>query len=108
MEKPTSKIIKQYEGKTLTSRCLLAIIPSDDEKHNKRPFAVIENVRTTKGYENKGYATKCLEEAIKEAKKADCYKIFLTTSSNKPNVHHLYKKLGFKEDIKICYQKNLD
>jgi len=108
MEKPTSKIIKQFEKDKLVSRCLLAIIPSDDSKHNNRPFAIIENVRTSKGYENKGYATKCLEEAIKEAKKANCYKIFLTTSSNKPNVHHLYKKLGFREDIKICYQKNLD
>lgn len=108
MEKPTSKIIKQYEGKELASRCLLAIIPSDDPKHNNRPFAIIENVRTTKGYENKGYATKCLLEAIEEAKKSNCYKIFLTTSSDKANVHHLYKKLGFKDDIKICYQKNLD
>lgn len=53
MEKPTSKIIKQYEGKILVSRCLLAIIPSDDPKHNNRSFAIIENVRTTKGYENK-------------------------------------------------------
>lgn len=108
MKKPTSKIIKEFENNKLASRCLLAIIPSDDPKHDCRPFAIIENVRTMKGYENKGYATKCLEEAIKEAKKENCYKIFLTTSSTKPNVHHLYQKLGFKNDIKICYQKNLD
>lgn len=101
------KLQKICEDQVVSSLNLY-ILENDDPTHEYRPFALIEHMWTLPGFENKSYATKLLMDAIKRAKEANCYKICLMTSSRKPNVHHLYEKVGFLSGHKKAYWMDLD
>lgn len=95
-------------GNEAVSSLNLYILENDDPHHDCRPFAFIENMRTREGFENRGFATELLKEAIQIAKEAQCYKVVLETSSTAPNVAHLYEKVGFKSNVKTAYYLGLD
>ncbi len=95
-------------GNEVVSSLNLYILKNDDAHHDCRPFALIENVRTREGFENRGFASELLKEAIQIAKEAKCYKVVLETSSTAPNVAHLYEKVGFSRNVKTAYYLGLD
>jgi GNAT superfamily N-acetyltransferase len=64
---------------------------------HSRPFAIIEDVFVGEDFRYQGISKKLLEKAIKEAKKAKCYKILMWSRYSKPHVHNIYKNIGFKE-----------
>lgn len=104
-----SKLIKLQRvfDDRVVSSLNLYLLENDDPAHKCRPFALIEHVRTLPEFENRGYATELLMEAIDHARRADCYKVCLMTSSKEPNVHHLYEKVGFRSGFKVAYWMNL-
>ncbi len=65
-------------------------------KLHKEPFGFLENVYVEKKYRGKGIGTKIIKEAVKEAKKNNCYKLIATSRHKKLKVHKLYEKIGFK------------
>lgn len=103
---PMRKITKVVDAKVVSSLNLY-ILENDDTSHDCRPFALIENVRTEEGHENRGYASELLQEAIAVARSFGCYKLILETSSKRQNVHHLYDKAGFVKDYKTAYYMKL-
>lgn len=101
------KIEKAVNG-SIVSSLNLYILDNDDPKHNNRPFALIENVHTIEGFENKGYASQLLHEAIDIARIKNCYKVILETSSKSEVVEHLYAKAGFTAGYKTAYYLSLE
>ena len=80
------------------SSCVLSIIPN--LTRGARPYGIIENVVTRKGYRNKGYAGALLTHALTYAWTKDCYKVMLLTGRKDDAVFALYKKAGFLRGIK--------
>ena len=74
-------------------RAFLYLLKNDQ---HKRPFGFVEDVYIDPEFQGQGIGSKLMEEIIKEAK-IQCYKLILTSRHSKPQVHALYKKLGFKD-----------
>ena len=75
-------------------RAFLYILKND--LHN-RPFGFIEDVFVDEKYRGQGIGTDLVKAMIEEAKANDCYKLILTSRYEKPKVHALYEKIGFKD-----------
>jgi GNAT superfamily N-acetyltransferase len=70
----------------------------------QRPYAVIENVITHQDYRKKGYGTLVMEKAVDYAKRENCYKIMLLSSSSRKDAHQFYERLGFDGSSKKGFQ----
>ncbi|PSQ19985.1 GNAT family N-acetyltransferase [Halobacteriales archaeon QS_9_67_17] len=87
------KIIAIEDDDQLVSSCVLSI--TENLTRNARPFGVIENVITHEEHRGRGFGKRCLERAIEIAEKRDCYKIMLSTGSDKEWKHEFYEDCGF-------------
>jgi len=64
---------------------------------HKEPFSLMEDVYVEESYRGKGLGTKIIKQLIKTAQKEGCYKLIATSRYNRPKVHELYTRLGFKK-----------
>lgn len=64
-------------------------------QHTK-PFGLLEDVFVAENQRSRGYGSKLVIEAIKEAKKRSCYKLIATSRVSKPEMKKYYQKFGFK------------
>jgi GNAT superfamily N-acetyltransferase len=87
------RFYREINGKEI-GRASLYIIYND---LHKEPFGFLEDVHVDKDQRKKGIATQLLNQVIDEAKKRGCYKIIATSRHNRPKVHKLYKRIGFKD-----------
>lgn len=62
--------------------------------HGGKPYGHIENVVTDQAYRGKGIGGLLVEDLLKEAKAAGCYKVILDCAES---VSPFYQKLGFKK-----------
>lgn len=85
----------------LVSSCVIVIIPN--LTHKQQPYALIENVITDEAYRSKGYATSVLNFAKDIARKKNCYKIMLMTSSKEESTFALYEKAGYNQHDKTAF-----
>ena len=85
----------------IVSTCTVNIIPN--LTHNQRPYALIENVVTSKEYRKKGYGTAVLNYAKEIAIKENCYKIMLLTGSKRESTLNFYKKAGYNCNDKTAF-----
>lgn len=93
-------IVKVADGKIVSS-CVCVIIPN--LTRGIRPYAFIENVVTHKDYRCCGYASECLNYAKNIAKKNDCYKMMLLTSSKDENTLKFYESAGYNSSDKTAF-----
>lgn len=93
-------IVAELDGK-LVSTCTLAILKN--LTRNLRPYGLIENVVTDPEYRKRGLGTKVLRNAVEIAKKNDCYKVMLLTSSKIEETLLFYEKAGFKRGRKTGF-----
>ena len=93
-------VVKEINGKIVSS-CVCVIVPN--LTRNIRPYALIENVVTKKGYRGKGYATECLNYVKEIAIKNNCYKMMLLTGTKNENTLAFYKSAGYNSDDKIAF-----
>lgn len=95
IKKINAKGIKFYikEGNKEIARAYLYLLTND---LHKEPFGLMEDVFVDESLRGQGIGTKLVEELIKEAKKR-CYKLICTSRYQKPEVHRLYERLGFKD-----------
>ena len=107
LEAAARKIETIIDGESVSSLNLY-ILGNDDQSHDCRPFAIIENVRTDEAHRGRGYATANLTRAEAIAREAGCYKIMLCTGSSREEVHQLYHNAGYSSDVKTCYCKSLE
>ena len=64
-----------------------------------RPYALVENVVTTRAHRGMGVARRIMEAAINAAWEADCYKIMLLTSQAR-GAKGFYEAVGFSSENK--------
>ena len=93
-------IVNVIEGRIVSS-CVCVIIPN--LTRNIRPYAFVENVVTNYEYRGRGYATECLNYAKEIAKKENCYKMMLLTSSKKESTIKFYENAGYNSSDKTAF-----
>lgn len=64
---------------------------------HEKPFGLMEDVFVEEEYRSRGLGSKLIEELIKAAKQNNCYKLIGTSRNERPKVHALYSRLGFKD-----------
>jgi len=64
---------------------------------HQEPFGFLEDVFVEEKYRGGGVGTEIIKQAIKAAKEAGCYKLIGTSRNERPKVHSLYEKIGFKK-----------
>ena len=93
-------IVCEEDGKIVSS-CVCVIIPN--LTRGVRPYAFVENVVTHADYRGKGYATDCLNYARELARKDNCYKMMLLTSSKSPETLAFYQNAGYNSTDKTAF-----
>ena len=93
-------IVNEIDGRIVSS-CVCVIIPN--LTRNVRSYAFVENVVTHTDYRGRGYATDCLNYAKEIAKKMNCYKMMLLTSSKKETTYKFYCNAGYNSTDKTAF-----
>ena len=60
------------------------------------PFGFMEDVFVDESQRSTGLGTSLVTRVIEEARERGCYKLICTSRYEKPRVHGLYERLGFK------------
>lgn len=90
----------------IISACTITVNPN--LTRSCRPFAVVENVITHPDYRGEGHGKELMKRVIDYAKKCDCYKIMLLSSSDRVNAHGFYSSLGFDSKSKRAFQLRIN
>ena len=61
------------------------------------PFGLMEDVFVDEGHRGSGLGTRLVQEVVAAAKENNCYKLIATSRDSRPNVHELYRRLGFSD-----------
>jgi GNAT superfamily N-acetyltransferase len=93
-------IVASIRG-ALVASCCLAVIPN--LTRGGRSYALIENVVTDSNYRRRGIGRAVLNDALRRAWQAGCYKAMLLTGSKRPEVHRFYETNGFRSDDKTGF-----
>ena len=101
LKSPEQHIIVGCCDNMIVTSCVLIIV--DNLTRNQRPYAIVENVVTHKDYRNRGYATEILNYAKAMAKKENCYKIMLSTSSKLESTLKFYENAGYNSQDKTAF-----
>ena len=94
--------VGEIEGKIVSSVTLVII---KNLTRGMKPYALIENVVTDKGYRNRGYAKALMQSAIEIAKNRGCYKIMLLTGAKNESILRFYEQCGFNSKDKTAFIK---
>lgn len=86
------KFFIEQNGKE-AARAYLYILKND---LHEEPFGFLEDVFVNENLRGQGIGTELLNEIIEAAKDNKCYKIVATSRHERPKVHALYERLGFK------------
>ncbi len=92
----SSKAIKIeiIDGKKKLGRAFLYLIKND---LHKRPYGLMEDVFVDEKMRGHGLGSRLIKDIFKEAKKRKCYKLIATSRMDRPKVHKLYTRFGFKK-----------
>ncbi len=84
----------------LVASCVLVIVKN--LTRGARPYGLIENVVTHRGYRKKGYGTRLIKEAIKMAREKGCYKVMLMSGRGEDTLK-FYEQIGFERGKKTGF-----
>ncbi len=87
------KITAEEDGNILGWAYLYIIF----NEQGKGPYGFFEDLFVKEENRGKGIGSKLVQEVIEEAKKLKCYKIVGTSRYDRPEVHAMYIKVGFKD-----------
>lgn len=85
--------IAEDEDRIVGTFCLLIC---ENIGHDGKKFAILENVVIKSGVRGQGLGRKMLGEALELAKRENCYKLMLSSNSQRQDAHRFYESLGFK------------
>lgn len=90
------------ENGQIISCCNCAIIPNLSRLG--KSFAVIENVITDAAYRRRGIGSQIMTHAVQFAKRNNCYKVILLSSSKRTEAHEFYRSIGFNGESKKGFE----
>lgn len=85
-------VVTENGGPALGTYALLIM---DNIAHDGRPLAIVEQVVVTAGCKRNGLGRLMMHHAMAEARKADCYKLQLSSHTRFKDAHAFYDGLGF-------------
>lgn len=101
LENPHEHIIVGCKDGIIVSSCTVIII--QNLTHNQHPYALVENVITSKPYRKQGYASIVIDYARAIAIENHCYKMMLMTSSKEADTLRFYEQAGYNRQDKIGF-----
>lgn len=75
----------------------LVLVVVQNLAHRGLPWAVVENVAVHESMRGQGIGTLLMEEAVRRARGARCYKLVLSAHRSRTDSHRLYRKLGLQQ-----------
>jgi GNAT superfamily N-acetyltransferase len=75
----------------------LVLVVVQNLAHHGQPWAVVENVAVHERVRGKGISTLLMEEAVRRARGARCYKLVLSAHQSRTDSHRLYQRLGLQQ-----------
>jgi GNAT superfamily N-acetyltransferase len=79
-------------GDREVARAYLYVMTND---LHEEPFGLLEDVFVAESERGGGLGTALVNEVIRAARDAGCYKLVATSRASRPKVHELYERLGF-------------
>ena len=74
----------------------LALYIMSNLSHGGRPFAIVENVVVDASQRGTGLGKRLMEEAVRLARRAGCYKVAFTSNAKRADAHAFYERIGFQ------------
>lgn len=90
-------LVLESEGRVVGT-IVLILVPNISRRG--RPYALIENVVVDEGVRGRGYGEALMRYAIDQARDAGCYKVSLTSRTQRADAHRFYERLGFSVSSK--------
>ena len=81
------------DGRKEVGRTYLYVLRND---LHREPFGFIEDVFVDESRRGQGIMSKLHEMAVAEARRQGCYKIVLSSRSERTDVHDMYRHLGYE------------
>jgi N-acetylglutamate synthase-like GNAT family acetyltransferase len=89
--------VAERQGKIVATGTL-AVLPN--LTRGGRPYGLIENVVTDKGFLRRGVGKELLKHILWEAECRGCYKVMVLTDVHREGIVEFYKAVGFKTGVK--------
>lgn len=86
------KFFIEQDGREVARAYLYILFNEHD-----RPFGFMEDVFVDESLRGQGIGTELVNKIIAAAEENNCYKIVATSRYERPKVHELYLRLGFKD-----------
>jgi len=102
IEKQNIKYFVARENGKIIASCYICIIPN--LTRDGKSIGFIENVITDIEYRKRGIGKKIMENAIKYAKKQNCYKVLLQSGNKRTDAHGFYESIGFDGESKKAFE----
>lgn len=83
----------QEEGREI-GHAYLYILTND---LHRRPFGFMEDVEVEPEHRKEGIGSQLVKMVVETAKERGCYKLVATSRHERPKVHELYERLGFRD-----------
>ena len=64
--------------------------------HAGRPWAVVENMIVGSRHRRSGVGRALMDEAVRQARQAGCYKLQLMSGKHRVEAHEFYERVGFE------------
>jgi len=74
-----------------------ALLIMNNLAHMGSSSAIVEDVVVNERHQGQGIGQKMMLHAMELAKKAQCYKLILSSNHKRQKAHDFYRKLGFRE-----------
>ncbi len=81
-----------YEGDIIG---VFAILIMDNMGHMGKPSAVMEDVIVGRKWRGRGIGGQMVAYAMERCREKNCYKLSLSSNTNRRDAHRFYEKLGF-------------
>jgi len=65
-------------------------------KHGRRS-AIVEDVAVSPAHQRKGVGRAIMHHAMQESRKADCYKLVVSSALGRTHAHAMYQSIGFSQ-----------
>lgn len=92
---PNYRCYLVFDGDEAIGTFSLLIFPT--LVHDGRNDALVEGVVVAPAYRGRGVGRAMMQEAMRLAAKAGCYKLALSSNSKREDAHRFYRALGFIE-----------
>lgn len=93
LESQAFKLVIEQDGKEV-GRAFLFLITN---QLNDKPYGLLEDLFVDESCRSQGLGKRLVGEIIEKAKEVGCYKLIATSRHERPKVHELYLKFGFRD-----------